>query len=41
MRNRLVRGYFTIGLRLLWDTVQKDIPERIARLESTVPQDWH
>ena len=39
MRNRLVHGYFDIDLRLVWDTVQDDIPELITRLESMVPQD--
>ena len=40
MRNRLVHGYFDIDLRLVWDTVQDDIPNLIARLEPMVPQDW-
>ena len=39
MRNRLVHGYFDIDLRLVWDTVQTDLPELIARLESMVAQD--
>ena len=36
MRNRLVHGYFDIDLRLVWDTVQNDLPELIALLESLV-----
>ena len=39
MRNRLVHGYFDIDLRLVWDTVQNDLPDLIARLESLVPQE--
>jgi uncharacterized protein with HEPN domain len=27
MRNRLVHVYFSVDARLLWDTVQKDLPE--------------
>jgi len=38
MRNRLVHGYFDIDLRLVWDTVQDDLPDLIARLESLAPE---
>jgi uncharacterized protein with HEPN domain len=27
MRNRLVHGYFTIDVDIVWETVQKDLPE--------------
>ena len=39
MRNRLVHGYFDIDLRLVWDTVQNDLPDLIARLEALVPHE--
>lgn len=34
MRNRLVRVYFSVDERLLWDTVQKDLPLLITPLRS-------
>ena len=37
MRNRLVHAYFDIDLRLVWDTVQRDLPVLIAQLEPLVP----
>lgn len=37
MRNRLVHEYFRIKLRLVWDTVEHDIPKLIAQLELLVP----
>lgn len=39
MRNRLVRGYFDIDPRLVWDTVRDDLPELIFQLESLVPKE--
>ncbi len=39
MRNRLVHGYFDIDLRLVWDTVQNDLPDLIVRLKSLVPRE--
>lgn len=27
MRNRVVHGYFAISLKLVWETIQTDIPE--------------
>jgi uncharacterized protein with HEPN domain len=37
MRNRLIHEYFRIEIELLWDAVQRDIPELIDQLESLVP----
>ena len=33
MRNRLVHAYFNVNLNIVWQTVQKDLPMIIARLE--------
>jgi uncharacterized protein with HEPN domain len=38
MRNRLVHGYFTIRIDVVWQTLQEDIPPLIARLERIVPE---
>ena len=37
MRNRLIHEYFRISLQTVWDTVQKDLPELIDRLEALLP----
>ena len=37
MRHRLVHAYFDIDLRLVWDTVARDLPALIDRLEPLVP----
>ncbi len=37
MRNRLVHVYFDIDLPLVWDTVRRDVPVLIGRLEPLVP----
>ena len=39
MRNRLVHAYFDIDLDVLWQTVQGDMPELIAQLESQMSRD--
>ena len=36
MRNRLVHGYDTVDLQILWDTVTDDLPPLIAALESVL-----
>jgi uncharacterized protein with HEPN domain len=33
MRNRLVHAYFEVDPRLVWDTVQNDLPSLISSLE--------
>lgn len=33
MRNRLIHGYDSIDLNVLWDTIDVDLPELIAILE--------
>ncbi len=37
MRNRLVHVYFDIDRPLVWDTVRRDVPVLIGRLEPLVP----
>lgn len=37
MRNRLIHGYDSVDLVLLWDTVVKDIPRLIESIEPLVP----
>jgi len=33
MRNRLVHGYESVDLDVLWDTIEDDLPPLIAELE--------
>ena len=37
MRNRLVHAYFDIDLRLVWETVDSELPVLVAQLEPLVP----
>ena len=39
MRNRLVHAYFDISLDIVWNTVQRDLPELISLLEPAVPSE--
>lgn len=39
MRHRLIHGYDTIDLQVLWDTVTDDLPPLIAALEAVVGPD--
>lgn len=34
MRNRIVHVYFNVDERLMWDTVQNDLPPLISQLET-------
>lgn len=34
MRNRLIHGYDSVDLNVLWDTVELDLPPLIEQLES-------
>ena len=34
MRNRLVHVYFSVDERLLWDTIQNDLPVLVTALQS-------
>lgn len=36
MRNRLVHVYFQVDERLMWDTVQNDLPPLIPELEKLI-----
>ena len=38
MRNRLIHGYDTVDLNLLWDTVETDLPPLIASLREIVEE---
>jgi len=37
MRNRLIHGYDSVDLGVLWDTVELDLPPLIAQLEKILP----
>lgn len=37
MRNRLVHGYFSVDMERVWETVTRDIPLLIRKLEPLVP----
>jgi uncharacterized protein with HEPN domain len=37
MRNRLVHGYDSVDLAILWDTIELDLPPLIAQLEKILP----
>jgi uncharacterized protein with HEPN domain len=39
MRNRVIHEYFEIDLKIVWDTIQGDIPALIGQLEAIVPPD--
>jgi uncharacterized protein with HEPN domain len=36
MRNRIVHAYFEVDEKLMWDTIQKDLPPLIPELEKLV-----
>ena len=38
MRNRLIHGYDSVDLGVLWDTVELDLPPLIAQLEKILPR---
>ncbi len=33
MRNQLIHGYFDVSHRIIWSTINEDIPKLIAQLE--------
>jgi len=37
MRHRLIHEYFRVDLRVVWETVQRDLPRLIALIEPLVP----
>lgn len=39
MRNRLIHEYFDIRVAVVWETIQKDVPDLISQLEAIVPPD--
>ncbi len=34
MRNRLIHGYISVNLQIVWDTVETVLPEFLAKVES-------
>lgn len=36
MRNRLIHAYFGVDYRLIWDTIESDIPEAIKIISETI-----
>lgn len=34
MRNRLIHGYISVNLQIVWDTVEKALPEFMVKVES-------
>ena len=39
LRNRLVHEYFRINFGVVWDTIQKDLPNLIEIIEPLVPKE--
>ncbi len=37
MRNRIIHGYDTVNVAVLWDTLQHDLPDLVAKLEACLP----
>ena len=38
MRNRLIHGYDSVDLDVLWDTIDVDLPPLIAEIEKIMGQ---
>ena len=38
MRNRLIHGYDSVDLDILWDTIEVDLPPLIAELENILSE---
>ncbi len=34
MRNRLIHGYFSVNLQIVWDTVKKVLPEFLIKINA-------
>lgn len=39
MRNRLIHGYFEVDLVKVWETVQHDLSDLVAMLDSLISQE--
>lgn len=39
MRNRIIHGYSTVNIAVLWDTLEHDLPELIEKLEVCISTD--
>lgn len=37
MRNTLVHAYFDVDLRIVWETVERDLPELVRQLRKLLP----
>lgn len=38
MRNRVSHGYFSVDLEVIWNTIQRDIPELEQQIKSVLKQ---
>ena len=36
MRNRIVHAYFEVDEKLMWDTIQNDLPPLVSKLEELI-----
>jgi uncharacterized protein with HEPN domain len=41
MRDRIVHGYFSIDLEILWRTVTERIPEAKRHIRRMLDEEWH
>jgi len=41
LRNRLIHGYDSVDMDILWNIVSKDLPPLIAVLEKAIPENNH
>ena len=39
LRNRVIHEYFRLDLKMIWDTIQNDVPRLIGMVKSLVPPD--
>jgi uncharacterized protein with HEPN domain len=39
MRNRLIHGYDSVDLNILWDTIQSDFPPLVAQLKKALGEE--
>jgi len=40
-RDRLIHGYFSVDLDIIWEIIQSDLPSLIASLEAALAHDAH
>jgi uncharacterized protein with HEPN domain len=39
MRNRIIHGYDTVNVAVLWDTLEHDLPELVTMLKACLPRE--